>query len=100
MNEDHKGEYIPKNVEHLRGSTEDICLRRDMGFSVDNGNEPAPENVPSLTEDDGTSSNTNDVDKLPGQQKLQMQHVAIFLLEHWYVLHCKMIIISKKVYFG
>jgi hypothetical protein len=43
-----QGEEIADFVFHAQNRAEDIALVRDMGFEVDDDNEPAPENVPSL----------------------------------------------------
>jgi hypothetical protein len=45
---DKQGEEIADFIFHAQNRAEDIALIRDMGFEVDDDNEPAPENVPTL----------------------------------------------------
>jgi hypothetical protein len=45
---DEQGEEIADFVFHAQNRVEDIALVRDMEFKVDDDNEPAPENVPTL----------------------------------------------------
>lgn len=50
--EDNEGEEIPNEVLRARNHAEDIARVQAMGFMVDNDNEPAPENVPELQEEE------------------------------------------------
>ncbi len=45
---DEQGEEIADFIFNAQNRAEDIALIRDMGFEVDDNNEPAPENVPTL----------------------------------------------------
>ena len=40
------GTALPDGVQNFRDTPEDISLMREMGFDVDDDNDPAPENVP------------------------------------------------------
>jgi hypothetical protein len=61
---DERGEEIAGFVFHAQNRAEDIALVRDMGFAVDNDNEPAPENVPTLF---GAPAPVNGGDLFEGQ---------------------------------
>lgn len=43
-------EELPPGHEHFRGTAEDIAIMKDLGFDVDDDNQPAPENIPTLQE--------------------------------------------------
>ncbi len=45
---DKRGEEISDFVFHAQNRAEDIAHVQDMGFEVDDDNEPAPKNVPTL----------------------------------------------------
>jgi hypothetical protein len=45
---DEQGEEIVDFVFHAQNRVEDIALVQDMGFEVNDGNEPAPKNIPTL----------------------------------------------------
>ena len=45
---DKRGEDIADFVFNAQNQAEDIALVRDMGFEVDDENEPPPENIPAV----------------------------------------------------
>lgn len=42
------GEEFPQQILRARACVEDIAMVRNMGFTVDDDNEPAPENIPTV----------------------------------------------------
>ena len=60
---DERGEDIADFVFNAQNQAEDIALIRNMGFEVDDDNEPAPENVPA-----GDAPPVNGGALLEGQQ--------------------------------
>ena len=48
---DEVGAAIPDHVFHMGGNEEDIAHIRGLGFTVDDDNEPVPENIPDPNEE-------------------------------------------------
>ena len=53
------GRPLPDGHENFRATPEDISLMRDMGFNVDDNNDPAPENIPNQIQQESGSAGSH-----------------------------------------